>query len=140
MLREPRKKTDGFSKPGPLKDLADRFIDFLDRFSYHFVNRTHDNNGKVKQYLSGLMQATRRNMERMEEVVPDSDEQALQHFISVSEWDDRHVIDHVAEEADRVLGGQEDTCVLVDESAFEKKGNKSVGVARQWNGPKPHNN
>ena len=73
-------------------------------------------------------------MERMEEVVPNSDEQALQHFCSNSQWDERQVLDQVALETDNILGGHENSCLLIDESGFTKKGNKSVGVARQWNG------
>ena len=80
------------------------------------------------------MQARRKNMERMEEVVPDCDYQSLQHFLSDSEWDARAVLDQVASEADRHLGGSEDSCLLLDESSFQKKGEKSVGVARQWSG------
>ncbi len=80
------------------------------------------------------MQASRKNIERMEEVVPDCDYQSLHHFISHSEWDARAVLDQVAMEADGHLGGSADSCLLLDESAFAKKGDKSVGVARQWSG------
>lgn len=80
------------------------------------------------------MQASRKNMERMAEVVPDSDEQSLQHFLSVSPWSEREVFDHVAREVDAVLGGRPDSCLLIDESSFVKKGPKSAGVARQWCG------
>jgi SRSO17 transposase len=80
------------------------------------------------------MQAPRKNIERMEEVVPDCDYQSLHHFISDSEWDARAVLDQVAREADGHLGGSADSCLLLDESAFAKKGDKSVGVARQWSG------
>jgi SRSO17 transposase len=84
-------------------------------------------------YLQGLMQASRKNMERMEEVVPDCDYQPLHHFISDSEWNARAVLDQVAVEADRHLGGS--ACgLLIDESSFQKKGEMSVGVARQWSG------
>jgi SRSO17 transposase len=31
-------------------------------------------------------------------------------------------------------GRSEDSCLLLDESSFQKKGRKSVGVARQWSG------
>jgi SRSO17 transposase len=85
-------------------------------------------------YLQGLMQASRKNMERMEEVVPDSNYQSLQHFISDSEWETRDVLDQVAREADRHLGGSESSCLLIDETAFQKKGESSVGVDRQWSG------
>uniref|UniRef100_UPI0025E01C99 transposase n=1 Tax=uncultured Thiodictyon sp. TaxID=1846217 RepID=UPI0025E01C99 len=82
----------------------------------------------------GLMQARRKNMERMAEVVTDSDEQALQHFLSNSPWDERGVLDQVARDADALLGGTADTALLIDESGITKKGRHSVGVSRQWNG------
>jgi SRSO17 transposase len=81
-----------------------------------------------------LVQAARKNMERMAEVVPDTDYQRLQHFLSHSPWDHAAVMRQVAQEADRLLGGQPDTCLLIDESAFVKKGNESAGAARQWCG------
>ncbi len=80
------------------------------------------------------MMARKKNMERMAEVVVDSDEQELQHFLSNSTWDERDVLDQVALEADALLGGTQDSALLIDESGITKKGNKSVGVARQWNG------
>ena len=73
-------------------------------------------------------------MERMTEVVPASDEQALQHFLSNSPWDERGVLDQLAREADALLGGYPDSALLIDESGITKKGRHSVGVARQWNG------
>ena len=80
------------------------------------------------------MQARKKNMERMAEVVVESDEQVLQHFLSNSNWDERGVLDQVALGADELLGGSEETALLIDESGITKKGKKSVGVARQWNG------
>ena len=73
-------------------------------------------------------------MERMAEVVPSSNDQALQHFLSNSNWSARSVLDQVAETADALLGGNQNSALLIDESCFAKKGNKSVGVNRQWNG------
>ncbi|MBT8420110.1 MAG: IS701 family transposase [Gammaproteobacteria bacterium] len=77
-----------------------------------------------------------RNMERMAERVPEANEQSLQHFVSESQWDEREVLDLIALEADKHLGGEEDSCLLVDESGLAKKGKKSVGVSRQWCGNK----
>ena len=73
-------------------------------------------------------------MERMEESVLDADYESMQHFISGSRWRHQPVLDQIATDANRVIGNHPDTCLLVDESAFSKKGNKSVAVARQWNG------
>jgi SRSO17 transposase len=80
------------------------------------------------------MQADKKNMERMVEVVPDSEWQSLQNFTSHSPWRERRLLDQLACDANHLIGGKVDSCFLVDESAFAKKGNKSVGVSRQWNG------
>ena len=73
-------------------------------------------------------------MERMAEAVPDSDDQVLQNFLTHSSWDYRPVMDRVARKADTLLGAEHGVGLYIDESAFQKKGDKSVGVARQWNG------
>jgi SRSO17 transposase len=88
----------------------------------------------AQQYLRGLMQADKRNMERMVEAVPDSDYQVLQNFLTHSSWEYRAVMDRVAVNTNGLLGGKVGTGLYLDESAFAKKGDQSVGVARQWNG------
>jgi len=70
----------------------------------------------------------------MTEVVPDTEYQALQHFVSHSPWDHRPVMDQVALDADRLLGGSPDTGLIIDETGIPKKGEMSVGTARQWCG------
>lgn len=129
--RESEEKADA---PTPLEEMGQRFQEFTERFSEHFQRWTRSVIPQAQQYLQGLMQAHRKNIERMEEVVPDSDYQSLQHFVSVSEWDARAVLDQVAVEADRHLGGSADSCLILDESSFVKKGEMSVGVSRQWSG------
>ena len=73
----------------------------------------------------------KKNMERMEEKVPNADKQQLQHMLSDSPWDHRAVIDQVALEVDGLLGGHGNSSLLIDESGFGKSGKHSVGVARQ---------
>jgi len=89
---------------------------------------------QAEQYLRGLIQSGRKNMERMAEAVPETDYQQLQHFLTHSPWDHQAVMQQVSAETDRLLGGQPDTCLLIDESSFVKKGKDSAGVARQWCG------
>lgn len=89
---------------------------------------------QAEAYLRGLVQAARRNVERMAEVVPGTNAQALHHFLSHSPWDHRAVMDQVARDVGGLLGGQPDSCLLLDETCFAKKGRRSVGVARQWCG------
>jgi SRSO17 transposase len=107
---------------------------FGDDFDDLFRSGNHNVMGTAQQYLCGLMQAEKRNMERMAEAVPDSDDQVLQNFLTHSSWDHRAVMDRVARKADTLLGADRDVGLYIDESAFQKKGDKSVGVARQWNG------
>jgi SRSO17 transposase len=107
---------------------------FHSRFHAHFQGRTRSVVVASGEYLKGLMQAQRKNMERMEEAVKDGDEQRLQHMLTNSAWDHRTVFDQVAMEADARLGGSAESGLLIDESGFAKKGAHSVGVARQWCG------
>ncbi len=80
------------------------------------------------------MRASRKNMERMTEAVPDCDEQSLHHFISNSPWDASSVFQQIGTDADAIIGHDADTCLIIDESGFKKAGQKSAGVARQWLG------
>jgi len=114
--------------------MGQRFLQFSKRFESHFLRSTRPVVLQAQLYLQGLMQARRKNMERMEEVVPDCNYQSLHHFLSCSEWDASPVLAQVAVEADRHLGGTADSALLIDESGFGKKGDQSVGVGRQWNG------
>ena len=70
----------------------------------------------------------------MAEAVPDSDDQVFQHFLTNSPWDDQAVVDQLAIDANRLIGGKNDSCLIIDETGIPKKGDKSVGVARQWCG------
>lgn len=81
------------------------------------------------------MQARSRtkNMERMEEAVAGADYEGLQHFIADSPWLAQPVMDHVAIEVSGLLDGPQ-CLAYVDETCTSKKGTKSVGVARQYNG------
>ena len=89
---------------------------------------------QAKRYLRGLFQAKRRNMERMAEEVEGADAQQLHHFNGNSPWRARRVYDQVASEASVLLGGQPNSCLLLDETGFIKKGKHSVGAARQYIG------
>lgn len=119
---------------GLLAGIGQRFLDFCDRFGGHFRQRTRTVATSVQHYVRGLLQAETKNMERIEEAIPDADQQALQHMLSESAWSERAVLDQVAQEAHRLLGGHADSSLLIDESGCPKKGTRSVGVARQWCG------
>jgi len=70
----------------------------------------------------------------MAAVVEDGCAQQFQHFISHAPWRHEPVIEQIARDADRLLGGQPDSALILDESSCVKQGDHSVGVARQWCG------
>lgn len=89
----------------------------MDRFVRHFQVYRYDTSLHAHQYLQGLMQGgDRKNMERMEEVVPDTDYQALQQFISDSPWDAQDVMDETALRASELIGDPKDACLIIDET------------------------
>ena len=105
-----------------------------DRYRGFFRTKTRDSFAVAMHYLQGLVQAPRRNLEEMAVVVEGGDAQRFQHFISNSPWDERPVMAQIARDADGLLGGRDGSCLILDETSFAKKGEHSVGVARQWCG------
>jgi SRSO17 transposase len=107
----------------------------VNTYTEHFQSYRHDVSDKARQYACGLMQAgSRKNMDHMAEVVPESKSRNLQQFLTHSKWNYRDVIDHVAHDVDKLLGDGRNAGFLIDESGFAKQGKRSVGVSRQWLG------
>ncbi len=88
----------------------------------------------AKRYLHGLAQATEATFAAMAAVVDQGCAQQLQHFISNSPWRHEPVVEQIARDANRLLGGKPTSALIIDESSFAKQGDRSVGVARQWCG------
>ena len=58
----------------------------------------------------------------------------MQHFITESKWDARDLIDKVAGSVSSILPKRKMTGLIIDESGWVKKGDKSVGVGHQYCG------
>lgn len=112
------------------------FDTFLQEYYHHFHARTRSSfHERASQYLSGIFQLDdRRNVSRIDEKVMDSEYQSLHHFLANSPWDDRAVCAQISRDANNLLGGSPETCLLIDPSGIPKKGTHSVGVARQYCG------
>ena len=114
---------------------AVRFGDFLDDYKDCFSHTFDKSFNSITSYITGLLSETRRkNIERVAECQPQSNYQSIQYCISEADWDYRILIDRIAKNANALFSSSEDTALLIDESAFAKKGDHSVGVQRQWNG------
>jgi SRSO17 transposase len=83
--------------------------------------------------VEGIVLSDLNNIERISETL-DKDYHQLQHFISDSNWDADAVIDQVAQNVNTALPRNTLTGLLIDESGWEKKGDKSVGVGHQYCG------
>lgn len=74
---------------------------FTTRYEKYFQVKSHNLLPLCKQYITGLVQSTKRNMERMVESVPDSDWQVMQHFLTYSPWDYKEVNKKIAQDTDK---------------------------------------
>lgn len=64
----------------------------------------------------------------------DSNYFRMQHFITISNRSARQVMDQVAHQVNSALPRRKLTGLIIEESNWVKKGNKSVGVGRQYCG------
>jgi SRSO17 transposase len=84
-----------------------------------------------KLYLMGLLlDGERKAIEPMAQRVPGGNEQALQQFVNQSPWAYEPVQDKLSQRLVRRSGEGKGVLVL-DDTTLPKKGNASVGVARQ---------
>lgn len=115
---------------------VERLVSFVKEFSRFFHTRSDSNISEVRCYVFGLMQAKHgaKNLERMEEQVADFNYQSVHNTISHAPWEHRPLMDEIARRADGLLGGAPRSRLVVDDTGFAKKGNHSVGVARQYIG------
>ena len=90
---------------------------------------------RAKRYLLGLLgKVERKNGWQLAEAIGEHDPQGVQRLLNCARWDAdevrddlrEYMLEHLADEAGGVL--------IVDETGFLKKGEKSVGVARQYTG------
>lgn len=84
-------------------------------------------------YVRGLLlDGQRKSIEPMANRLPDGNVQAMQQFIGQSPWDPMPIRRRLAERMSRELVPAH--AWIVDDTGFPKKGDHSVGVARQYSG------
>jgi SRSO17 transposase len=115
-----------------LRDWAEELDAVGERIARHFP-RTEPRQ-RALNYLRGLLSdVERKNGWQMAERLGDANPFAVQHLLGRAVWD----VDAVREELVRYLSehlGDPEGVLVVDETGFLKKGDKSVGVARQYSG------
>lgn len=110
-------------------------LDRMEAFARPFADQlsTPEQRGHMRDYVGGLCSSVERKTSETIAYFHDQDRQALQRFIGWVNWDHRPLLGELAKQVGAALG-ESDGVLVLDPSAFAKKGTESVGVKRQWNG------
>jgi len=112
------------------------FINELSGFHEQFADCFHRSESREHffNYMAGqFSDLERKSIEPIALAVKDGNVRALQRFVSVAPWDDNKIISKYRSLVNDDLGSP-DGALIFDESCFLKKGQDSVGVARQYCG------
>jgi SRSO17 transposase len=115
-----------------LQELKPELDRFLDVYAPLFGREQNQSHGRV--FVQGLLRGgERRNVENIAEAIDGPPVRTLQVFLAAGAWQDAAVLDQVRHDLLGVLA-DDDAVLNVDETGFPKKGDKSVGVKRQYSG------
>jgi SRSO17 transposase len=90
---------------------------------------------RARRYLVGLLgRVERKNGWWLAEEIGEADPQGVQRLLNSARWDADAVRDDLRGYVVEHLGDEKTGVLIVDETGFLKKGEKSVGVARQYTG------
>jgi SRSO17 transposase len=93
----------------------------------------HEQQTNAQHYVQGLLSDLDKKNAEAIAYLHDQERQALQKFVGQSPWDPVPLHDELARQVGQELG-EPDGILVLDPSAFPKKGTASVGVQRQWCG------
>ena len=90
---------------------------------------------RARRYLVGLLgRVERKNGWQLAEAIGETDPQGVQRLLNAAKWDAGAVRDDLRRYVAEYLGDEVSGVLIVDDTGFLKKGEKSVGVARQYTG------
>jgi len=118
------------------KDDVEDFINELRGFHEQFSDSFHRSESREHffNYMAGqFSDLERKSIEPIALAVEDGNVRAMQRFVSVAQWDDANILSKYRSLVNDDLGSP-DGAVIFDESGFLKKGQDSIGVARQYCG------
>jgi hypothetical protein len=114
-----------------LKEIRTMALDHVSRqIRPHFVRpEAHQ---RVLVYLQGLtLDASRKNAWQVAEAMGEAAPYAIQHVLDRAKWDCDGVRDELRASVREALSSP-NAVLVIDETGFLKKGEKSVGVQRQY--------
>jgi SRSO17 transposase len=122
---------------GTMSPVSENWSEYLQdlhaRIAHRF--RRPEVRERLRRYLVGLLGETRRkNGWQLAETIGETQPRSTQRILGGARWDADAVRDDLREYVVEHLGDEESGVLIVDETGFLKKGEKSVGVARQYTG------
>ena len=119
-------------KKGDFKDLMNELKGFHEQFAECF-QRSESRDHFLKYMVGQFSELERKSIEPIALAVKDGNVRAMQRFISRAPWDDDKIMSKYRSSVNDDLGSP-DGALIFDESGFAKKGDDSIGVARQYCG------
>jgi SRSO17 transposase len=116
---------------GVLKGVLPRLQSFLQPFVVALTSPEQQLN--AQHYVQGLLSDLDGKDIESIAYLHDRERQGLQKFMGQAEWNHRPLVTELARQIGVELG-EADGVLVLDPSAFAKKGRESVGVQRQWCG------
>ncbi len=125
--------TDGIDGSATAAGWSEALGQLHERISRRFARS--EARARAKRYLVGLLgRVERKNGWQLAEAIGERDPQGVQRLLNSAKWDADEVRDDLREYVVEHLGDEETGILIVDETGFLKKGQKSAGVARQYTG------
>ena len=122
---------DAEVSPKTVKSCADRLIEFLQRYLPKFYRIEQRDNATL--VIRGLVSGLERKTCEPIAIQAGLPRKPIQFFVGAGKWDDEAVMTESRAHVRDELAGP-DGVVVIDPSAFPKKGTESCGVGRQWCG------
>jgi len=121
------------AEPGVVAGWSSALEELHERIAHRFARS--EARERARRYLRGLLQRVeRKNGWQLAEAIGEADPQGVQRLLNSARWDADLVRDDLREYVVEHLGDEESGVLIVDETSFPKKGDKSVGVASQYAG------
>ncbi len=138
MLPEIRNQDHLYSVPkfnvtdADVKDFIHELKGFHEIFSNCF-HRSESRDHFFKYMVGQFSKLERKSIEPIALAVEDGNVRAMQRFVSDAQWDDEKILVKYRNMVNEDMGSS-DGVLIFDETGFVKKGNDSVGVAKQYCG------
>src|SRR3954463_10818469 len=122
---------DATLTPEAVQGCQDRLTDFLQRYLPHFYRIEQRQNAVL--VIRGLISGLERKTCEPIAIEAGRPRKPIQFFVGAGKWDDEAVMAELRIHVRETIS-EPDGVVVVDPSAFPKKGTESCGVDRQWCG------